>query len=742
MRIAVVGARGQLGAAIAEECATAHDIVTFTRADLDTTDDAAVAAAMDARAAGRHRERRGVHDVDGAEDHPVDALNVNAFAVRALARAAEAHGATLVHFSTDFVFDGTASAPYTEQDRPNPRSVYAASKLLGEWFALDAPRAYVLRVESLFGRAANGPAKGSVAGILKTLLAGGSPKVFEDRTISPTYVIDAARATRQLLESAAPAGLYHCVNSGRARGSSSRARAGASAWRRAPLRSRENGGRAAARGAPAVLRAVEREAASAGIDMPIVAGCAEAIRGDDRLVVVNTRLTNRMALHARRRLVRWYALIAAGMALGVSLRAETGYDLWLRYAPLPDPVQLSSFRRSATAIVVREGSPTSAVIASELGRGLRGLLGVEAPRVDRPQSDGAVIVGTPSSSPLVAALGWTDALARLGDEGYVIRSANVGGHAATVIASTGDAGLLYGAFHFLRLIQTQLPIARLDIAERPRLERRLLNHWDNLDGSIERGYAGRSLWWPDHVDQRWWTTRARTRRSGSTAPSSTASTRTPVAERAAPRESRGIARVFRPYGIRVYLAANFAAPKMLGGLTTDDPLDPAVARWWRAKADDIYQLIPDFGGFVVKANSEGQPGPQDYGRTHADGANVLADAVAPHGGIVMWRAFVYDEDVDPDRVKRAYTEFVPLDGKFRENVFAQVKNGPLDFQPREPFPSAVRRDAEDAADGGAADHAGVPRPGQPPRLPGADVEGVPRRRHARAGPRVPGCEGD
>ena len=143
--------------------------------------------------------------------------------------------------------------------------------------------------------------------------------------------------------------------------------------------------------------------------------------------------------------------------------------------------------------------------------------------------------------------------------------------------------------------------------------------------------------------------------------------------------------MLRPYGIRVYLAANFAAPKMLGSLPTDDPLDPAVARWWRAKADEIYRLVPDFGGFVVKANSEGQPGPQDYGRTHADGANVLADAVAPHGGIVLWRAFVYDEAVDPDRVKRAYAEFVPLDGRFRENVFAQVKNGPLDFQPREPF---------------------------------------------------------
>jgi alpha-glucuronidase len=393
-----------------------------------------------------------------------------------------------------------------------------------------------------------------------------------------------------------------------------------------------------------------------------------------------------MTLLARRHLVHWCAVIAAGMALAVSLRAETGYDLWLRYPPLTDLAQRASYRRSATAIVVRQGSPTSEAIASELERGIRGLLGADAPRVDRPQSDGAVVVGTPSTSPLVAALGWTDALARLGDEGYVIRSANVGGHAATVIASTGDAGALYGAFHFLRLIQTRLPIALLDIVERPRLERRLLNHWDNLDGSIERGYAGKSLWWPDRVDQRlvdYARANASIGINGAVINSVNANPQSltqPLLQAAA-----GIARVFRPYRIRVYLAANFAAPKMLGALTTDDPLDPAVARWWRAKADEIYKLIPDFGGFVVKANSEGQPGPQDYGRTHADGANVLADALAPHGGIVMWRAFVYDEKVDPDRVKRAYAEFVPLDGKFRENVFAQVKNGPLDFQPREPF---------------------------------------------------------
>ena len=215
MRIAVVGAHGQLAAAVIHECQADHELLSFPRADLDVTDDRAVAAAMDAARPDVIVNGAAFTDVDGAEDHPIDALNINAFAVRALARAAGKLGAGLVHYSTDFVFDGRVSQPYTEEDRPNPRSVYAASKLLGEWFALDAPRAYVLRVETLFGRApGGGPPKGSVAGIVRGLQSGDAPTVFEDRTISPTYVLDAARATRQLIEAQAPAGIYHCVNSG------------------------------------------------------------------------------------------------------------------------------------------------------------------------------------------------------------------------------------------------------------------------------------------------------------------------------------------------------------------------------------------------------------------------------------------------------------------------------------------------------------------------------------------------
>ena len=214
MRIAVIGARGQLGAAIVHECAR-HDIVPFAHADLDITDDRAVARAIERAAPNAIVNCAAYNDVDGAEDHPVQALNVNAFAVRALARAAAACDAALVHYGTDFVFDGTAAAPYTEEDRPNPKSAYAVSKLLGEWFATDAPRAYVLRVESLFGQAPGGPApKGTVAGLLNAISEGREAKVFDDRTVSPTHVADAARATRELLERGAPAGLYHCVSSG------------------------------------------------------------------------------------------------------------------------------------------------------------------------------------------------------------------------------------------------------------------------------------------------------------------------------------------------------------------------------------------------------------------------------------------------------------------------------------------------------------------------------------------------
>jgi dTDP-4-dehydrorhamnose reductase len=217
VRIAVAGSEGQLGAAVVDECVRGggHEVIAFTHSTLDITNVDQVRTVVARARPDAIVNCAAYNDVDGAEDHAVEALHINTFGVRALARAAIATGATLVHFSTDFVFDGTASQPYTEDDTPNPRGTYAASKLLGEWFAADAPNACVLRVESLFGSVKGGrSAKGSVATILKAIQAGAEARVFEDRTISPTYVFDAAIATRKLLEGSAAPGLYHCVNSG------------------------------------------------------------------------------------------------------------------------------------------------------------------------------------------------------------------------------------------------------------------------------------------------------------------------------------------------------------------------------------------------------------------------------------------------------------------------------------------------------------------------------------------------
>jgi alpha-glucuronidase len=382
------------------------------------------------------------------------------------------------------------------------------------------------------------------------------------------------------------------------------------------------------------------------------------------------------------------ALIA--LALAAPAGAEDGYELWLRYHPLKDGALRAGYRAALGGLVIPASSPTLRAARDELLRGLGGLLDRELPLVASPDRDGLVVAGTPAGSATVAALGLREELRRAGEEGYLIRSLPVAGHRATVIAANADIGVLYGAFHLLRLVQTGQPLADVAIVEAPRVRHRVLDHWDNLDRSVERGYAGFSLWdWhklPDYLSPRY-TDYARANASigvnGSVLTNVNANATSLTAEYIA--KAAALAGVFRPYGLRVYLTARFSAPIEIGRLQTADPLDPAVAAWWKAKADEIYAAIPDFGGFLVKANSEGQPGPQDYGRSHADGANMLADAVAPHGGIVMWRAFVYSNETPTDRAKQAYDEFHPLDGRFRPNVLVQVKNGPIDFQPREPF---------------------------------------------------------
>jgi alpha-glucuronidase len=375
------------------------------------------------------------------------------------------------------------------------------------------------------------------------------------------------------------------------------------------------------------------------------------------------------------------AAVLIGLVAGSVAQADDGYDLWLRYRPLQN-----SAAARATAIVARGDSSTISVAAAELQRGLSGLSGAPVARGDAAVP-GSVVLAT-ARDPQVAALRLP--VAALGEEGYLVRSATLDGQRVTLVTANTDRGVLYGTFALLRWVQTGGALAQAELSSAPKVKLRLLNHWDNLDGSVERGYAGQSLWdwWllPDYRDPRY-TDYARANASiginGTVLNNVNAKADSLTAPYIA--KAAALADVFRPYGIKVYLSVRFSAPIEIGGLKTADPLDPAVAAWWRAKTDEIYRAIPDFGGFLVKANSEGQPGPQDYKRTHAEGANMLAAAVAPHDGIVMWRAFVYAHDNPVDRAKQAYDDFKPLDGKFAANVIVQVKNGAIDFQPREPF---------------------------------------------------------
>jgi alpha-glucuronidase len=362
------------------------------------------------------------------------------------------------------------------------------------------------------------------------------------------------------------------------------------------------------------------------------------------------------------------------------LPAEDGYNLWLRYTLITDEETLAEYRSDIARIVFDAPSPILQAARAELLLGLRGLLGNEIPLAKQADSTGTLVIDRSSASHNM------QELAQVGEEGFVIKRDS----GQIVIAANTEIGVLYGVFHFLRHLQTHKPLADLHVVSAPRIKHRMLFHWDNLDRTVERGYAGFSLWdWhklPDYLDPRY-TDYARA--NASIGINGTVLTNANAKSLSLTRpyliKAAALANVFRPYGIRVYLSARFTAPMELSGLTTADPLDPQVIGWWHDKIAEIYSLIPDFGGFVVKANSEGQPGPRDYGRTQADGANLFAEALAPYGGIVNWRAFIYDEKTPDDRAKQAYNELVPLDGTFRENVLLQVKNGPIDFQPREPF---------------------------------------------------------
>ena len=385
-----------------------------------------------------------------------------------------------------------------------------------------------------------------------------------------------------------------------------------------------------------------------------------------------------------------YVLIVILMATCASAMAEDGYRLWLRYDLMQDASKRKEYTTLIKYLVVEKASPTLDIAEQELNLALAGLLGVKTSSSKAVHDSGAIVLGTANNSPLIKSLNLEEKLKTLGDEGFYIVSTSIKGKKCIVITGNKDVGILYGAFHFIRLLQTQHPLQNLSLQQAPHVKHRILNHWDNLDRTVERGYAGFSLWdWhklPDYIDPRYHDyARANASVGINGSVLTNVNSNAQILTEPYLRKVAAMATVFRPYGIKVYLTARFSAPVEIGGMTTADPTDATVREWWKKKIDEIYTHVPDFGGFVVKANSEGQPGPQNYKRTHADGANMLADALEPHNGIVMWRAFVYDNAVPEDRAKQAYNEFKPLDGKFKSNVMVQVKNGPIDFQPREPF---------------------------------------------------------
>jgi alpha-glucuronidase len=377
------------------------------------------------------------------------------------------------------------------------------------------------------------------------------------------------------------------------------------------------------------------------------------------------------------------------VAVSWSSSAQKDYKLWLQYNKVENVGLKTEYLSSIKEIVSLGKSETAKIASSEFQSGLYQMLDKKYENKAAISGDHNIILGSKEflSPEIQKEIGNFD---QINDEGFIIKSISIKNKKQLVITGKTDIGVLYGVYSFLRLMQTNKSIQNLDIADAPKTNIRILNHWDNLDRTVERGYAGFSLWnWqklPDFIDQRYIDY---ARANASIGINGTVLTNVNAnALILTPQyleKVQALADVFRPYGIKVYLTARFSAPIEIGGLKTADPKDAKVIDWWKNKAKEIYKRIPDFGGFLVKANSEGQPGPQNYNRDHVDGANMLADAVAPFGGVVMWRAFVYSEHDANDRAKQAYAEFVPYDGKFKDNVIVQVKNGAIDFQPREPF---------------------------------------------------------
>lgn len=367
--------------------------------------------------------------------------------------------------------------------------------------------------------------------------------------------------------------------------------------------------------------------------------------------------------------------------------ASKSYKAWLQYERIEQVGIRNAYIKQLGNLVLPPELSEYSPALRELKDACRTMLGIDPLVSERPSN--------PSYTKIEYATGAQRE--RLGNEGYRIHSVSTGAGTCLSLTAGGPSGLLYGVFHLLRLVGSNASLTSVDISEKPVSQLRMLNQWDNADGSIERGYAGQSIFYQNgQIASRLDRVRDYARLAASVGINAISINNVNVhkAETAFITESllpevARVADVFRSYGIRLFLSVNFAAPIQVGGLATADPLDPSVCDWWKKTAKSIYDYIPDFGGFLVKADSEHRPGPFTYGRDHADGANMLADALAPHGGIVIWRCFVYNcmqdwRDRSTDRARAAYDHFTPLDGKFKDKVILQIKNGPMDFQVREP----------------------------------------------------------
>lgn len=377
---------------------------------------------------------------------------------------------------------------------------------------------------------------------------------------------------------------------------------------------------------------------------------------------------------------------------------NAGYKAWLEYPYIQSSAVRECYASWCNNILIPEQDhPVIKSAMQELTCGIQGMLDIEAIIAESQDKDkqACIVIGMfDSKHPLITHTFSEATRTAIGAEGYAIRT-NTEKDCIAIGAST-PVGLLYGVFAFLRLLGTGQSIEALDVVDNPVNLLRMMNQWDNIDGSIERGYAGKSIFYSDNeITKDFDRLQDYARMLASIGINAIAINNVNVhrfetmfiTERYLPDIAR-IADIFRNYGVKLFLSINYASPIEIGGLNTADPLDPEVRQWWKAKVAEIYKVIPDFGGFLVKADSENRPGPFTYDRDHAEGSNMLAEALLPFGGIVFWRCFVYNckqdwRDRTTDRARAAYDHFKPLDGRFMDNVILQVKNGPMDFQVRE-----------------------------------------------------------